>query len=200
LIFPNAEVFKKEKHPCSLCKEIGIEKDADNICTVCDETLCLDCSVVHGKQNATRYHELLQIKCKYVSEHQIKCSQCEMDNKSAAAERYCNQCEEYYCCNCCEMHKRNAASRHHLLCDINSKGDEQDVSCDSCRVADGKQRPAEIFCCDCEEYLCLTCHKHHMVATISKTHNLITTVQAQSYLKKKDKAVTTFEVILICSF
>ncbi|XP_045207826.2 uncharacterized protein LOC123559790 [Mercenaria mercenaria] len=193
LTFPDADLNRRRKPTCFPCKENGMVKTAEHFCKNCDENLCMNCAVMHRNQNATRNHEILAAEDTQMTDNYENCSQCKDNGITVIAAQYCEQCEEYYCCNCRDMHKRSAASRSHELVDITLSKDTE-VSCDSCKLAENVHKVAEMFCCECKEHLCNNCCSHHMLAKVSKDHKLITVAESVKHSKstsklKQDKSI-----------
>lgn len=45
----------------------------------------------------------------------LKCNVCAMQNRTKDAEKYCTECQEYYCIPCSDMHKMLAMLKGHNL-------------------------------------------------------------------------------------
>lgn len=51
-------------------------------------------------------------------EFQHGCQQCSEGSSLVPAKKYCEQCQEFLCINCCEFHKKVKTARNHVLLDI----------------------------------------------------------------------------------
>ncbi|XP_060575747.1 uncharacterized protein LOC132733166 [Ruditapes philippinarum] len=49
----------------------------------------------------------------------IKCSACKQQNKSTGADKYCVDCQDYYCSECLKLHETLPALKKHKLLDTN---------------------------------------------------------------------------------
>lgn len=50
-----------------------------------------------------------------------ECQQCSEDGRHVPAKKYCQQCLEFLCANCCEFHKKVKTARNHVLLDISKE-------------------------------------------------------------------------------
>lgn len=51
----------------------------------------------------------------------MNCVPCGRNNKSNQADKYCVQCQEYFCTRCIEMHKNFTLLVHHSLIEITAR-------------------------------------------------------------------------------
>lgn len=110
---------------CEPCSEKGEKIAADKICKNCEEALCSSCITQHKSQKATKKHELQELT---LSISALKtCDPCAENENEVTAVRYCEECEEYYCNKCTEMHLVQKITRKHKLIEAkfaNTTGDE----------------------------------------------------------------------------
>lgn len=84
---------------CTPCGEDNITQEANKYCPECEEYLCQSCTRHHGRQKATRLHQLLDkdeagesrhisstVKCRYHPDRDI--------------EAYCETHDMVYCLKC----------------------------------------------------------------------------------------------------
>lgn len=54
--------------------------------------------------------------CASPTDFKYWCQEC-LD-RYVSAKKFCQQCQEYFCSNCCEFHKKVKTARKHVLVDI----------------------------------------------------------------------------------
>ena len=87
------------EYTCSPCKEDDVREGAVKYCPVCDEYMCATCARHHGRQKATRSHNLQECdasinipvvtmvtKCRYHPDRDV--------------EMYCEEHDMVYCTMC----------------------------------------------------------------------------------------------------
>ena len=100
---------------CEPCTDKGDTVPADQLCTKCDEALCISCIAQHKSQKATKNHPFKDIQLNLT---QLKfCDPCREANKDEVAVKHCEQCEEFYCKSCTVMHSAQKATKKHRLVD-----------------------------------------------------------------------------------
>lgn len=100
---------------CDPCSEKGEKIAADKMCKDCEEALCSSCITQHKSQKATKKHELQELTL-LISALRT-CDPCAETENEVVAVKYCEECEEYYCNKCTEMHLVPKITRKHKLVD-----------------------------------------------------------------------------------
>jgi hypothetical protein len=174
---------KKNVISCSPCTDEGNMVQAITYCEECEEYLCNDCKLSHGKRKATRTHKPITIKDmndKLLNKDETitLCDPCKYNFKEKRSLNYCKECDEYLCGSCTNSHKnRNATKTHDPVPSavLQKEEKERDFQnrkiCDLCQFKDMK-RDATSFCDDCEELLCGECTNHHRSKKITRSHAL----------------------------
>ncbi|XP_060600004.1 E3 ubiquitin-protein ligase TRIM33-like, partial [Ruditapes philippinarum] len=92
---------------------------------------------------------------------EIKCSVCAGKNITREAEKYCVECQDYYCIPCTDMHKAFPAMRGHKLLDKSEFRTKRTLTSlpiyptERCPIH--KAKLLDIFCENHDEVLCATC-------------------------------------------
>ncbi|XP_053402217.1 uncharacterized protein LOC123540155 [Mercenaria mercenaria] len=90
-----------------------------------------------------------------------KCSVCAGKNITREAEKYCVECQDYYCIPCTDTHKTFPALRAHKLldkADFSSRGLQSSLPSfptERCRIH--KAKLLDMFCKNHDEAVCATC-------------------------------------------
>ncbi|XP_053401568.1 uncharacterized protein LOC123540683 [Mercenaria mercenaria] len=90
-----------------------------------------------------------------------KCSVCAGKNLTREAEKYCVECQDYYCIPCTDMHKAFPSMRAHKLldkADFSTHGLQSSLPCfptERCQIH--KAKLLDMFCKNHDEVVCATC-------------------------------------------
>ncbi|XP_060575759.1 uncharacterized protein LOC132733175 [Ruditapes philippinarum] len=87
----------------------------------------------------------------------IKCSACKEQDKNIAADKYCVDCQDYYCSQCLELHETLPALKSHNLLDTNDDkiGQLKMIPTEKCEKHHYKI--VDMFCQNHDEVGCATC-------------------------------------------
>ncbi|KAL3888618.1 hypothetical protein ACJMK2_000983 [Sinanodonta woodiana] len=89
---------------CNACQAKDVVSPAENICTVCEEALCVQCSKMHAISRSSTNHPILKIE-DMPSKQQTVLQNNEMflctEHTSFPVEYYCKDHETQLCAKCC---------------------------------------------------------------------------------------------------
>lgn len=168
---------------CSPCTDDENTEQAINYCEECEEYLCNDCTLFHGKRKATITHKPITIKERNdklfnIDEAVPSCDPCKDDSKEIRSLKYCKECDECLCKICTNKHMNRKATRTHHLVPVSvlqrggkKNGFQNRKICDPCLLQDIK-KDAIYFCDECEELLCDECTNRHRSKKITRSHTL----------------------------
>jgi hypothetical protein len=169
--------------PCRPCSDDGTIVQAITYCEECEEYLCNDCTLSHGKRKATKTHTPIAIKdmndkLLNIDETIPLCAPCKFNDIAIRSINYCKDCDEYLCESCTNSHRKRKPTKTHYpvaVSAIKKKKKERDFqnkkTCDPCKFQNVK-KDATSFCDQCEELLCAQCTNKHFSKKITKSHKL----------------------------
>ncbi|XP_019850714.1 PREDICTED: RING finger protein nhl-1-like [Amphimedon queenslandica] len=149
-------------------------------CPVCRTPASVPTEGVRGYPIAFHINNLIDVyqKLSKVKQRQTLCENCSERN----ATGHCNECNQFLCTACIDMHKKWAMFSHHVIKSveematssvgsmITAKKSEK-FEAESCKK---HGKPLEIYCEKCEEVICSNCtvkiHKDHEYDLISDTY------------------------------
>ncbi|XP_053407654.1 uncharacterized protein LOC123547434 isoform X2 [Mercenaria mercenaria] len=103
---------------CDPCSENEIQVKAISYCIECEENFCEVCGRRHTSLKISKNHKIVDVT-NIISERSCKvCSQCQEDGRFVNAVKYCAECQEYFCAECCQIHKRYKVSKFHNLLEM----------------------------------------------------------------------------------
>ncbi|WAR30914.1 hypothetical protein MAR_033456, partial [Mya arenaria] len=148
-----------------------IDKHASNFCHECNEYLCAKCVIQHKVTKMTIHHAPVPIKNlpKGPSSNKHFCNPCSGESQEEAS-MYCEICTEYLCEHCVDYHKRQKATKAHILTTVLNR-DIDVIPCDVCKITKTFS-PSQNFCVDCEERHCKPCTEVHLRRKITKNHQI----------------------------
>ncbi|XP_052790300.1 uncharacterized protein LOC128224492 isoform X1 [Mya arenaria] len=160
---------------CEPCKLGNKRQDAKKFCPECNEYLCESCVILHQRSKMTKRHapenfENLQ-KGSSLSKH--FCNPCSGESQKEAA-MFCETCKEYLCEHCVAYHKKQKATKAHILTSDLGIGDtdrDKDIPCEICMLTETFSL-SENFCVECEEHLCKQCTEVHLKRKTTKNHQI----------------------------
>ncbi|XP_060593004.1 uncharacterized protein LOC132747601 [Ruditapes philippinarum] len=132
----------------------------------------------------------------------VYCEPCLNDGNLIIAERFCIDCSEYLCEQCCKIHIKFKAFKHHVLQDNDKmsldsrKSRAQDVCVEKC--AKHPTKIVEYFCFSCDMLGCSACitvsHRQcenvdHIPDIAKNFHTSEEYKTVLSELERKDKAI-----------
>ena len=100
------------------------------------------------------------------------CTEEELFDESKVVTRHCVECCEDLCSQCSKNHHKLRMSKSHTLVEIGKQNNEQLLKCRPSFCEQHPDKPLELFCNDCKEAICITCHvvrhKSHSYDDINK--------------------------------
>lgn len=173
--------IKSKNNLCGPCAALGQANAFTLYCDECEEYLCNDCTRMHGVQKKTKHHKLAEPRLKEENNTtlNIDCEPCKELNKIGRADFYCIKCEENMCCACKDFHCAQKKSRDHEYLNAEEFYRKNTQSCDICSKIKDDPPVSEIYCEDCEEFLCTECKIRHNASKNSKKHNYMPSSKAR---------------------
>ncbi|XP_052790303.1 uncharacterized protein LOC128224495 [Mya arenaria] len=165
----STEIFV-ECEPCKLGNE---RQRAKMFCHECNEYLCASCIILHQRTKMTKRHAPERIgnfqKGSSFSKH--FCNPCSGESQKEAV-MFCETCEEYLCEHCVAYHKKQKATKAHILTSDLGIGDtNREIPCEICMLKETFS-PSENFCVECEEHLCKQCTEFHLKRKKTQNHQI----------------------------
>lgn len=108
---PKTEIFKA-KNPCSPCSRENKQVEAPKYCPECDENLCSDCVILHGKFQLLKAHNVVDVNKTSEAENSTEKAELKLSNtctKHAGKplNLFCSHHDEVICTACVAMgHKQ----------------------------------------------------------------------------------------------
>lgn len=85
----------------------------------------------------------------------VFCEPCQTEDLSSTASKWCTNCEEALCVECERSHRKNKASRNHVLVDLLSAKSLPKVKVQEC--LSHEEQKLDLFCIDHDELCCRLC-------------------------------------------
>lgn len=114
-----------------------------------------------------------------------KCEPCFKLNVQKVAIYFCEQCEEYLCSNCTQIHGVMKATESHTPITMNKKRLKDAVYCEQCGTNDEIVK-ATHYCSACNENLCNSCRVIHQRTKATKAHALTTIKDTTNLIPQSD--------------
>lgn len=149
--------------PCLLKNE---NERAKYYCKDCNEHYCERCMAGHNAQKSFKNHDGLTIDDVFPTiDH---CEPCYEKQHYVYPVSKCEECEEFFCENCTNMHNSQKQNKGHTI-----KQFPRPTSCDPCSSND-IEKVATAYCVDCEdpEPMCDDCTDQHRRMKKTKNHKM----------------------------
>lgn len=156
---------------CDLCKDSNLCIPSDSFCLQCEESYCSECTTIHLSQKATRGHDIGPPVPKEVL---FICETCNHLGTMSPALASCKECQELYCISCCDVHKKQKATKTHTV--ISHIGLPEKIVCEPCDFSGGSKKTAVQLCIECDEVLCYDCFHVHSKQKATRDHTLISSL------------------------
>ena len=121
--------------------------------------------------------------------YDIICGPCQTDNLDKQANHYCNECREYLCNSCKDVHRKLAMSKGHTILSgkqipVRTSGSQTSVFIAYCSC--NKNQQVELYCEDHTEVFCSPCkmvkHRSCKTADVQEKSAGYTTARVNSML------------------
>lgn len=103
-------------YQCDPCESEGKQHGAEYHCINCEENLCSSCRDNHQKFQKLRDHEIQQL-----SANPSICKPCKSNDIVREARFFCDNCDEYMCNTCKDVHNKFKKLREHTVLDIQER-------------------------------------------------------------------------------
>ena len=134
--------------------------------------------------------------------YDVICGPCQTDNLYKQAHHYCNECREYLCNSCKDVHRKLAMSKNHTILPAKqipapTSGSQRLGSAPYCSC--NKNQHVEFVCEDHKEVVCNPCkmvkHRNCKTVDIQEKKAGYTTAQVNSILAKITALIHEFDTM-----
>ena len=134
--------------------------------------------------------------------YDIICGPCQTDNLEKQANHYCNECREYLCNSCKDVHRKLAISKNHTILSgkqipAPTSGSQRSVFIAYCSC--NKNQQVEFFCEDHQDLICIPCkmvkHRNCKTANVKEKSADYTTKRVDSVLTKIKSLIHEFNTM-----